>query len=501
HAVGDARFSPDGAEIIALTRNIAGYPYRTPVVLNAEDHEDHRVLGGHRGAVLGLDVSPDGARVVTASEDGTARIWGANPRVDARFTSVLDGAPMRIQLSRDGAIQVYYDAADRAIKVHAMEGKGGASAEPSVPSPSAAYELALRSDGGQVAVAVAAEIALLEPSARAPARRWGINKGLRHLEYSADGTRLVGSFLGHVVIWNPATGAVVTDVDRRYARATIFAPDSTTRMASWSDASPEVTLWDAGTGETLHTLTHGEAIRTAAFAPSGDDLVVVTEANHMHLWDTRDGRARRRVGSAALAVSQIAIDPRGQWFVAACDDSTARIGSLGASEPGERDDTQVVLRGHTEPIVALAISPDGARVLTGSADQTARVWDTKSWRTIAVIKHRASLADVAFSSDSERTITISTDGALQVWSAKVPSDALRRELWAATRACPSIADREEYLSADHETAEIDARRCEAMVRCVHDREPGEYERCLAEFRRAQAAGAAFRAPDAVARAP
>ena len=31
--------------------------------------------------------------------------------------------------------------------------------------------------------------------------------------------------------------------------------------------------------------------------------------------------------------------------------------------------------------------------------------------------------------------------------------------------------------------------------------PDEYERCLAEFRRAQAAGAAFRAPDAVARAP
>ena len=37
------------------------------------------VLEGHRGAVLSVAFSPDGRRVVTGSDDNTARVWGTPP--------------------------------------------------------------------------------------------------------------------------------------------------------------------------------------------------------------------------------------------------------------------------------------------------------------------------------------------------------------------------------------------------------------------------------------
>ena len=39
-------------------------------------HLSQRTLEGHKHWVLSACVSPDGVHVVTASKDGTARVWG-----------------------------------------------------------------------------------------------------------------------------------------------------------------------------------------------------------------------------------------------------------------------------------------------------------------------------------------------------------------------------------------------------------------------------------------
>lgn len=43
-----------------------------------------------------------------------------------------------------------------------------------------------------------------------------------------------------------------------------------------------------------------------------------------------------------------------------------------------RNRTDCVFRGHTQPVTVTAFSPDGKRVVTGSDDATARLWDTES---------------------------------------------------------------------------------------------------------------------------
>jgi WD40 repeat protein len=71
--------------------------------------------------------------------------------------------------------------------------------------------------------------------------------------------------------------------------------------------------------------------------------------------------------------------------------------------------------GHLEGIEAVAASPDGKRVLTGSLDQFARVFDVGAGQILASIRHDAAVVGVAFTPDSRFAVTASWDGLLRVW--------------------------------------------------------------------------------------
>ena len=76
------------------------------------------------------------------------------------------------------------------------------------------------------------------------------------------------------------------------------------------------------------------------------------------------------------------------------------------------------LRGHTGPILAVAYSPDGRRIVTGSADNSARVWDSETGQELFPLTgHSDSVRSVAFSSDGQRIVTGSWDRTIRVWEA------------------------------------------------------------------------------------
>jgi len=71
-----------------------------------------------------------------------------------------------------------------------------------------------------------------------------------------------------------------------------------------------------------------------------------------------------------------------------------------------------------QPLLAGVFSPDGRRVLTGSRDTTARLWDAANGRPVGTpMQHPDWVEEVAISPDGRTILTGSNDGRARLWSA------------------------------------------------------------------------------------
>jgi hypothetical protein len=112
-------------------------------------------------------------------------------------------------------------------------------------------------------------------------------------------------------------------------------------------------------------------------------------------------------------VTSVAFSPDDARILTGSGDSTAKVWDARTGTP------QLELKGHTGAVTSVAFSPDGARVVTGSLDQTARVWDARTGTPLLELKgHPSWVTSVAFSLDGTRVATGSDDKTARVWDAR-----------------------------------------------------------------------------------
>jgi hypothetical protein len=77
---------------------------------------------------------------------------------------------------------------------------------------------------------------------------------------------------------------------------------------------------------------------------------------------------------------------------------------------------KLALRGHGDFVGAAAFSPDGTRILSASADRTARLWNAATGAETAVLRgHEEFVSSASFSPDGTRIVTASWDNTARLW--------------------------------------------------------------------------------------
>ena len=104
----------------------------------------------------------------------------------------------------------------------------------------------------------------------------------------------------------------------------------------------------------------------------------------------------------------MAVAPDGIRIVTGSSDGTARVWNA-------RTGAEVLqLKGHTRAIRTVAVTPDGTRIVTGSDDGTARIWDASTGVELLQKSHPKPVSSVAVTPDGARIITAS-DNSVSVW--------------------------------------------------------------------------------------
>ncbi|MEO8935547.1 MAG: TIR domain-containing protein [Burkholderiaceae bacterium] len=406
----------------------------------------------HSDQVLFATFSADGRLIVTASSDHTAQLW------DARGRPIGDPMPHRgvvnyADFSEDGAyvITASDDRTARIWEVAQLRNRAGPPMVHEARITSAAF-----SPDGKLVVT---------SSVDGRARLWDARTGVeiggtpprdgplltaifdpdaRHITTAADdGT--VGRWA--VVDQKPSTAPL--RLAGRFL-AMRFCRDGL-RVATTSE-DDKVLVRDGLTGKPLGPPIQVDSrVLSADIALDGQSIITGSAFREVVRWRVRDGR---RIGDPMIReapVNSVNFSQDGR-FVLSASLKTTRIWDL------ENNSTVGKPRTHPADVPAARFSRDGRRVVIASLDHEARVWDVKTGLPLGEPRVSADgVTAVNFSPDGRYIVTASIDGAARVWSVLWSSYDDRETLRHAV--CMRMSDDARRITeADSQLASVIARK-------------------------------------------
>ena len=218
-----------------------------------------------------------------------------------------------------------------------------------------------------------------------------------------------------------------------YVSDVAFSPDGKFVVSANIGGRGTLNLWDSNTGLAIGKSwqDHLEGDNYAvAFSPNGKFVVSGNTNNSIQLWDVSTGKAIGEAwGGHNDVVSAIAFSPNGEIVVSGSLDGSLRLwdvstglvikrhvllrawGSLTGHAIGE------ALHGHAKAVHAVAFSPDGKFVVSGSEDKTLRLWNATTGQAVGTpwLGHERRVTSVAFNRNSKHVVSGSFDKTIRLW--------------------------------------------------------------------------------------
>jgi WD40 repeat protein len=448
-----ALFSPDGRQVLIfpnrLYRKYQKYDFhgadgefvlaapqeRIAVLADAESGKELAFLRGHEADITSACFSAASGQVLTASLDGTARLWDAGPAPE--YALVLRGhsSPVGVaRFSRDGqrlftafgprgyvggakggdrAVRMWDVASGKSVAVlRGLESLADSKARDQLLGQ--VDTLDVSSDGERLATVSRdwrdAKEAGGEPEvAFTPVRVWdartgkllfglpGFLCGARSATFSPDGTRLL----------------VVSDNEERIRHSNGNGEYHQLRTGPGVGKDAHLGIWDAHNGKLVRSLLgENEYCYFAAWSPDGSRILTVSPGR---MWDAATGKELFRLEPEKGAVEAAVFSPDGRSVVGvrSSSDPLAAVVPLWDARTGK---LRVLLAGHADAVTAAVFSPDGAWLATTSRDGSVRLWDPATGKERFVLHgHERAGNGAAFSPDGKRLATVSEDILVRLW--------------------------------------------------------------------------------------
>ncbi len=229
--------------------------------------------------------------------------------------------------------------------------------------------------------------------------------------------------------------------------ALAFHPTSETDLLATASNDRTVQIRKISTGAVVHKLDAGCAAQAIAFAPDGR-LFTAGDDNLVRVWDSATGKLFDTLKGHTGTVVSLLWHPDSKSLVSGSLDQTVRVWDLATKQarviqrsPGDND--------------ALALSPDGKQLASAGVNQTIRFFDFASGKeTVPAPGPKAGLLGMAASPDGKRLASASSNGMLQLWNAETGELAREWQGHHRGEAAVAFAPDHKHLASASDTVRV-----------------------------------------------
>jgi WD40 repeat protein len=345
---------------------LLAYGDRSPRLFDGTTGTPIREFTGHRDWVIDARFTADGQKLVTASRDGTARVW-----------DVASGQQLAVLQSTGGNV----------------------------------YGAAVTPTGNTVAVTSATTVGLYRLDERLNERLLRTaTPGSMNDALFLPGTTAVAAAGqdGRVTIWDTTSSAIIATLTGPTARIQAIDVDTSGTYMAAATNDGTVWVWDWRKGALVaHRNVKGTA-SDVHFDPAGKKLVIA--GGSVTLWPWQSPEQPQVLSHFPDDATAAAFSPDGQ-YIAVGHGTVVELWRPTGTKP-ER-----TILGHTDAIRSVAFSPNGGRLLvSASLDGTARIWRTDNDRSVITLEgHRGAMQSATFNDQGDRVVTAEQDGTIGVW--------------------------------------------------------------------------------------
>jgi WD40 repeat protein len=173
-----------------------------------------------------------------------------------------------------------------------------------------------------------------------------------------------------------------------------------------------IRVWNVKIQRPVATFRTAAAVVQLAIHPVATEVAGVTAVGELVLIDWETNKSIQLTSSEKSRVSCVAFSPDGKWLSVGTEDGQICLWDAVSKTQ------QVQLSGHRDRVSCLRFSPDSTLLGSGSWDKTARIWIADTSRQVAELATGAKIGDIVFRSDGQRLLVGSFDWKARLWDFK-----------------------------------------------------------------------------------